>query len=142
VEAPFISAVEDLVAHPAAGILVGELQSVVAVPLDVDDRDESIGKDAADGDVGLKLFERHAPSDLIGGDVAASEPNLSGFARPETTASYGGHPSLVGDASSLACHPKLARLLAKVGLAPEALCELQTAHLRASRYGGHSSRES
>ena len=48
-EAPLIGAVQDLVAHPPGRVLVGELQGVVAVPLNVDDGDERFGEDASHG---------------------------------------------------------------------------------------------
>jgi hypothetical protein len=58
-EARFIGAVQDLVADPPGRVLVGELEGVVAVPLNVDDGDQRFGKNAAYSDVGLEVFEFH-----------------------------------------------------------------------------------
>jgi hypothetical protein len=68
-EAPFISAIQDLVAHAAGWILVGQFQGVVAVPLNIDDGDECLGKDAPDSDIGLEIFEFHEPDLPIVGAV-------------------------------------------------------------------------
>ena len=59
VKAAFISTVQDFIAHQARRVLVRWLQRVVAVPLDADDGDECLGKNASDGDVGLEVFEFH-----------------------------------------------------------------------------------
>src|SRR5262245_19134852 len=58
-EARFISAVQDLVAHPSGRIFVREFQGVVAVPLDANDRYQCFGQDASNGDVGLEILESH-----------------------------------------------------------------------------------
>lgn len=58
-KARFISAVQDLVAHPAGRVLVGEFQGVIAVPLDTHDGDEGFGKNASNGDVGLEILKSH-----------------------------------------------------------------------------------
>ena len=56
-EARLVVAVEQLVGDLAGGGLVGELQRLGAEPLDADDGDQRVGQDAADGGVGLELFE-------------------------------------------------------------------------------------
>lgn len=58
-DAPLIRAIQDLVAHPTSGVLVGELERVVAVPLDVDDGNERFGKNSPYGDMRLQIFELH-----------------------------------------------------------------------------------
>ena len=50
-------AVEQLVGDLAGGRLVGQLERLGAEPLHADDRDQRVGQDAADGGVGLEIFE-------------------------------------------------------------------------------------
>src|SRR5262249_17937484 len=64
-KARFISAVQDLVAHTSGRILVRQFQSAVAVPLNIDDRDECLGKDPTHSDIGLKIFKLHELDLLI-----------------------------------------------------------------------------
>jgi hypothetical protein len=56
---PFIRTVQNLVADPPGWVLVGELQRVVTVPLDVDHGDERLRENAPNGDVRPEIFERH-----------------------------------------------------------------------------------
>ena len=46
-ETRLVVTVDQLAGDPAGGVLVGELDGVRAVPLDVDDRGEAVGSDAA-----------------------------------------------------------------------------------------------
>ena len=72
-EPRLVVAVEQLVGDLAGRRLVGQLQRLGTEPLDADHGDQRIGQDAADGSVGLEVFELHAailrhtsrdPSDL------------------------------------------------------------------------------
>ena len=56
-EAGLVVAVEQLVRDLAGGRLVGELEGLGAEPLHADDGDEPVRQDAADGGVGLEVFE-------------------------------------------------------------------------------------
>ena len=56
-EARLVVAVEQLVGDPAGWRLVGQLERLGAEPLDADDRDDLLRQDAADGGVGLEVFE-------------------------------------------------------------------------------------
>ncbi len=58
-QAGLVVAVEQLVGDLAGRGLVGQLQGLGAEPLDADHGDQGIGEDAADGGVGLELFELH-----------------------------------------------------------------------------------
>ena len=58
-EARLVVAVEQLVGDLAGGRLVGQLERLGAEPLHADDRDEAVRQDAADGGVGLEVFEGH-----------------------------------------------------------------------------------
>src|SRR5262245_15554790 len=78
-EAPFISAVQHLVADAAGRVLVREFQGAVAVPLNVDNGDHSLGEDSADSDARLKIFESHR---LSGSEECTSARGLSSFAGP------------------------------------------------------------
>jgi hypothetical protein len=54
-----IVAVEQLASDLAGWGLVVQLQRLRAEPLDADDGHQGIGEDAADGRIGLELFELH-----------------------------------------------------------------------------------
>ena len=56
-EPRLVVAVEQLVRDLAGRRLVDELEGVGAEPLDADDGDQGVGQDAADGGVGLEVFE-------------------------------------------------------------------------------------
>jgi hypothetical protein len=58
-QAWFVVAVKQLVGHLAGGRLVGQFQRLGAKPLDADHGHQGVGNDAADGGVGLELFEFH-----------------------------------------------------------------------------------
>ena len=60
-----VVAVEQLVGDLAVRGLVGQLQGLGAEPLDADHRHQGIGDDAADGGVGLELFELHRRAGCI-----------------------------------------------------------------------------
>lgn len=57
VEAGFIAAIEQFVGDLAGRGLVGQLQGLGTEPADVDDDDQAVGQQAADGGIGLKIFE-------------------------------------------------------------------------------------
>ena len=57
-EARLVVAEEQLVGDASGGVLVGELDGVGAVPLDVDDRDQPVRRDAADAGRRLEVLKR------------------------------------------------------------------------------------
>ena len=56
-EPRLVVAVEQLVGDLAGRVLVGQLERLRAEPLHADDGDQGIREDAADGGVGLEVFE-------------------------------------------------------------------------------------
>lgn len=55
-------AVEELMTQPTAGVLVGQLDDRVTMPLDVDDAHRTIGQDAPHPGSPRQLFESRHPS--------------------------------------------------------------------------------
>ena len=69
-EARLVVAEEQLVGDAAGGVLVGEFKGVRAVPLDVNDRDEPVRRDAADAGRRPEVLKRgqiHAPG--VAGEI-------------------------------------------------------------------------
>jgi hypothetical protein len=56
-KALLIASIEKFVCHPAGGGLVGEFQGFGAIPLNTDNGDKRVWKNAANGSVNLKVFE-------------------------------------------------------------------------------------
>ena len=56
-QARLVVPIKQHVAGAPHGVLVGQLERLGAEPLDIDDRHEAIGEDAADGCVRLEVFE-------------------------------------------------------------------------------------
>src|SRR5690606_8074448 len=56
-KARLVVAEENLVGHASVGAAVDEGEGVGSVPLDADDGDGGVGKDATDGGVRLEIFE-------------------------------------------------------------------------------------
>jgi hypothetical protein len=61
-ETGLVVPVEKLVSHAACWVFIGELEGFGAEPLDVDDRDGGVQKDAADGGRGEEGFELGHPT--------------------------------------------------------------------------------
>src|SRR2546422_6376736 len=67
-ETRFIVAVQEHVCHATSRVLVGEFERLRAKPLHTDNRDQGIRHNAADGGVGLDVFE---PAHIIANSIKA-----------------------------------------------------------------------
>lgn len=83
VEARFVVAVKELAGEFAGGGAVGKVEGFGAEPLDADDGDDSVGEDAADGGVGVEVFE-------FQGGTSALEMSVLLATKLETVAPGGG----------------------------------------------------
>src|SRR5690349_16267584 len=51
--------IEELVAGPTTGVFVGQFDSRITVPLDIDHADRAIRQDATDGNAAFQIFQSY-----------------------------------------------------------------------------------